>query len=84
MDKTRQRDAAAELEDISVMIKEAVIKLREGQSDELTYALVYDIRKRLGAVVRRLGSGVPNTTHAKKAADILESVVWNEAPTRRI
>lgn len=57
-------ESAAELENISVMVKEAVLDLRNAaRTGDVAdaYARVYFLRRELGRVVAALGVGVPRT-----------------------
>ncbi len=55
----RITQAAAQLEDLSVELKQLIIDLREGKPDP--YARVYYFRHSVGQVVARLGVGTPRT-----------------------
>lgn len=62
-------DAAAELENITVMMKQAVLDLRASRGGQIhasaalgnAYARVYYLRRELGRVVAALGVGVPRS-----------------------
>lgn len=70
MNKKRQAEAAARLEELTVMCEKATKLLNEGVSDFQAYTLLYLVRRELGYVVRNMGiTGVPfqeETTWAKK------------------
>lgn len=72
---SKQTEAADELEALTGAMKEIVILLRQGsgQSPDKAYALVYELRKRIGYVVANLGVGAPLSASSKYAADIIDS-----------
>lgn len=71
MFKERQVAAARVLEDLVPQIKETILQLRAGQSDQLAYALLYDLRWQLGKAVNSLGEGLPHAFFRRQAQDIL-------------
>lgn len=78
MDIDRQRKASDRLEELTIVSREFVNKLREGQSDMLAYAMLYYLRRELGYVVRDMGmAGQPTTEALAKAQDIAEAQLWN-------
>lgn len=73
MNKSRQLEAANELEALIPAFKEVIGELRQGQSDEKAYALLYRLRWRIGLITRELGTGVLNAKNQKYADDVIES-----------
>lgn len=62
VERRKISDAANRVEELSVMIKEAVLDLRDdARHDDITtaYARVYVLRRELSRVVASLGAGVP-------------------------
>lgn len=61
MRREKEVDAASRIEELMIMAKEMILRLRLGQEPH-PYAAVYWLRRELGYVVATLGVGVPDTT----------------------
>lgn len=71
-----QSGVASQLEDLTAMAIEVKRLLREGQEDDLAYALVYQLRWKLGKVLAgmaSIGVMVPRSPLIKAANQILEA-----------
>lgn len=79
----RQRKAANELEDLRAPLAEIIRQLRQGVSDPLAYALVYQLRWRMGAVVRNVGVGVPGTRYRVEANELINAQILKAFPHDR-
>jgi hypothetical protein len=75
--KEVQRQQADRLEELLIAGKEIVRLLRESQDDRFAYALLYLLRGELGVLVRSSRVAVPSNEHMKKAAEVIDSQVWN-------
>lgn len=71
-DRELQAGVASQLEDLAAMAIEVKRLLREGQEDDLAYALVYQLRRKLGKVLG-IGVMVPRSHLIKAANQILEA-----------
>lgn len=74
-DLSRRGAASHEVERLAIQMKEAVCVIRDRAGNEFSYALVYELRKRLGRVVASLGEGLPDSASHSAAAELLDSVV---------
>lgn len=81
MNEVRQQAAADLIEELDAPLREIVRRLREGQSDTLAYALLYEWRKRFGYIVRTMGEGVPSVRAQQEASEIIESEEWKHSAT---
>ena len=61
MRREKEVDAASRIEELMIIAKEMILRLRLGQEPD-SYAAVYWLRRELGYVVATLGVGVPDTT----------------------
>lgn len=80
IDRTKQADAAHRLEELNIASSEIVRLLRAGQGNRFAYALVYELRKQLGYVVRELGEGVPNKEMQDRATEAIDAQIWEGTP----
>lgn len=68
---SKQQQAAADLEALSVLLKETVTLLRESDATR-GYAAIYELRTRLGKIVSGMGAGLPVRTELKEVRDIFD------------
>ena len=70
-----RQNASHEIEKLAIQAKEIVTLLRDKAGCEMSYALVYELRTRLGRVVSSLGVGLPDGAAHSAASEILDMVV---------
>ena len=75
MSDQKHIQAAAELEELIPQIREAVRQLRSKEPRPYAYALVYELRRRLGYTVRPMGAGEPAAHHMAVARNILDEQI---------
>lgn len=75
MDKPGQEHVAHKLEEWAQAIPEVVRLLRQGQSDQFAYAMLYQLRWELGRLMVELpwAWGQPTKEYRDKAQEVLDS-----------
>lgn len=69
----RQQQASHKLEELTIQANETVSLLRDqSTSRDLSYALVYELRTRLGRIVADLGVSLPRTSALATARQLLD------------